>query len=106
MFEKLLEQVKQKCNITWYDEDTEARLKKIINSAIPTLTHKLGISQTVGFDFSANGAENTLFLNYCFYDWNHALNEFDDNYANEIAQIQQKYQVQYYLNNEDDTDEE
>lgn len=104
MFEKLLEQVKQKCNITWHDEDTEKRITKIVNSAIPTLKHKLGISQN-DFDFSEDGMENTLFLNYCFYEWNHALNEFDDNYSNDIAQIRAKYEVQYYLNHEDDDEE-
>ena len=104
MFETLLKQVKQKCNITWHDDDTEARLTRIVKSAIPTLKHKLGISQN-DFDFSEDGMENTLFLNYCFYEWNHALNEFDDNYSNEIAQIRAKYEVQYYLSHEDEDEE-
>lgn len=100
----LLAQVKRKLNITWQDDDTEARLQDIINSAIPTLIHKLGITDTA-FDFSLTGAENTLFLAYCLYEWNHSTNEFDTNYANEIAQIRAKYDVAYYLANEGEESE-
>lgn len=100
----LLEQVRRKLNITWSDEDTDKRLEDIINSAIPTLTHKLGITDT-SFDFSVQGAENTLFLAYCLYEWNHSTNEFDTNYANEIAQIRAKYDVAYYLANEGEESE-
>ena len=95
----LLEQVRRKLNITWSDEDTDKRLEDIINSAIPTVIHKLGITDT-SFDFSVQGAENALFLAYCLYEWNHSTNEFDTNYANEIAQIRAKYEVAHYLANE------
>ena len=90
----LLEQVKRKLNITWDDDDTNSRIEEIINSAIPSLKHKLGIFQT-DFDFSIAGVENTLFINYCLYEWNHCLNEFDGNYANDIAQAQAIWAVKY-----------
>ena len=91
----LLEQVKQKLNITWEDADTNALVKNIINSAIPTLKKKLGI---VGdFDFSVEGQENLLFKNYCLYEYNHSANEFDDNYSNEIAQVRAEHEVNNYL---------
>ena len=104
MSDRLLEQVKRKCNITWNDEDTNARLTDIITAAIPTLIHKLGIADPE-FDFSVPSAENTLFKNYCFYDWEHCLNEFDDNYKNEIAQIRAIHRVKYHKANEVVTDE-
>ena len=44
MNEKLTAQVKRKCNITWSDTETDARVEDIILSAIPVLIHKLGIS--------------------------------------------------------------
>ena len=104
--ENLIKQVKRKLNITWDDPETNARVEDIINSAIPTLTHKLGITDAF-YDFSIAGAENTLFLAYCLYEWNHATNEFDVNYHNEIAQIRAKYEVAYYLaNNESEGDDE
>jgi hypothetical protein len=95
--EKLLEQVKRKLNITWDDDETTARLEDIINSAIPDLKHKLGIADDENFDFSEAGPENTLFLAYCLYEWNHSLEEFDVNYSRMIAQIQTKREVVSYL---------
>ncbi len=73
MTETLKAQVKRKLNITWEDEETNARIDDIIALAIPDLIHKLGIADQ-NFDFSVAGAENALFLNYCLYEWNHAKN--------------------------------
>ena len=99
MTEALFEQVKRKLNITWEDDDTAARLNDIIASAIPDLIHRLGITDP-DFDFSGRGAENTLFLAYCLYEWNHALNEFEDNYASMIARVRAKHEVEQYLEGE------
>lgn len=92
---ELVLQVKRKLNITWSDADTDSRVNDIINTAIPDLIHKLGIANDE-FDFSEAGAENKLFLAYCLYEWNHCINEFDDNYANDIMQVQAKHEVKYY----------
>lgn len=104
MNERLLEIVKRKCNITWDDEDTNNRLKEIIEDAIPELIHSLGIADP-NFDFSRAGTERNLFRNYCFYEFNHRLNEFWDNYANDIAKVRAKNDVEYYLENEVNSDE-
>ena len=96
MANTLYEQVKGKLNITWEDEETTARVNKIINSAIPDLIHRLGITDP-DFDFSVDGAENTLFIAYCLYEWNHALNEFEDNYSKMIAQVRARHEVAQYL---------
>lgn len=95
MTEELLKQVKRKLNVTWEDVETSERIKDIINSAIPDLKHKLGIT-AADFDFSVAGTENTLFLAYCLYEWNHCLNEFDENYARLIAQVRARYAVERY----------
>lgn len=100
MTETLYEQVKRKLNITWEDEETSARVNRIINSAIPDLIHKLGITDA-DFNFAVDGAENTLFLAYCLYEWNHALNEWEDNYSQMIARIRAKYEVRQYLESEE-----
>lgn len=94
-----MHQVRLKLNITWDDEDTNKRITDIILAAIPTLKHKLGIADP-NFDFSTPGMENTMFLSYCLYEFNHAANEFDGNYANDIMQIRAKNEVLYYLENE------
>lgn len=100
MTETLFNQVKRKLNITWDDDDTTSRLNDIINSAVPDLLHKLGITDE-SFDFSVDGAENTLFLAYCLYEWNHTLNEFEDNYSKMIAQVRAKREVAQYLESEE-----
>lgn len=101
----LFSQVKRKLNITWDDTDTTTRIEEIIESAIPDLIHKLGITDSE-FDFSVAGAENTLFLAYCLYEWNHAINEFDLNYERMIAQVRAQHSVANYLASEGGADEE
>lgn len=104
MIEKLFAQVKRKLNITWNDDDTDTRVEEIIQSAIPALLHKLGIADP-NFDFSAPGMENNLLKMYCFYEWNHCLNEFDDNYSNDIAQVRAKHEVEFYKTEESANEE-
>ena len=99
----LIEQVKRKLNITWSDEETDKRVNDIIASALPILKHKLGIAD-VDYDFSAPGLENLLFLAYCMYEWNHAVNEFDANYANDIAQCRAIREVSHYKLQENEGD--
>lgn len=101
---KLFEQVKRKLNITWDDEDTKNRINEIIESAIPDLKYKLGITDE-DFDFSVPGTENTLFKAYCLYEWNHVIDEFDDNYANMIAQVQAKHEVANYSKETEESEE-
>lgn len=98
MNEALFEQVKRKLNITWEDTDTNARIEDIIASAIPDLKHKLGIAEP-DFDFAQSGVANTLFLAYCFYEFNHAINEFDENYARLIAQERARNEVKFFQDN-------
>lgn len=105
MTEKLVAQVKRKLNVTWSDEETDARVHEIILSAIPTMKHKLGIADDTDFDFAEAGTENTLFLSYCLYEWNHCVNEFDANYANDLLQTRQKYEVAHFRATEVTADE-
>lgn len=94
--EKLKQQVKRKLNITWEDDETNKRVDEIIESGIPYLIHKLGITDAT-FDFSVASTENTLFLAYCLYEWNHAVNEFEENYSKMIAQVRAINAVNEYL---------
>lgn len=98
----LVDQVKRKLNITWSDEETDGRVNDIIASAEPIMKRKLGISADATFDFSVPGSENMLFLAYCLYKWNHSENEFDGNYANDIAQCRSIHEVAHYLATEGD----
>ena len=91
----LIDQVKRKLDITWFDEETDRRVADIMESATPVLKHRLGITDPE-FDFSKAGQENMLFLALCLYEWNHSANEFWDNYADDIATCQAIHEVAYY----------
>lgn len=94
MNEELIEIVKQKCNITWNDDETNKRIEEIIEDALITVKNKVGIIEDI--DFSQAGSERNLFKNYCFYEWSNKISEFDRNYENEIMQLRQKYEVKQY----------
>lgn len=85
---------KRKLNITWEDEDTDARLSEIIEDGIVELADKIGISD--GFDFSQPGQERKLLLAYCLYGWSNALDDFERNYASDILQARERWEVDRY----------
>lgn len=101
----LIDQVKRKLDITWVDEDTDRRVQDIMESASPTLRHRLGIADD-SYNFEEPGQENRLFLALCLYEWNHAANEFWSNYADDIATCRDMHEVTYYKEKEGDSDAE
>lgn len=89
MEELLLQMLRNELFITWEDEETIMRLQRIILNAIPTMNYKLGAD----IDYSEDGIEQNLFINYCVYVYNGCANEFDTNYFNEIMQVRMRYEV-------------
>lgn len=89
MEETLLLLLRNELYITWEDEATDMKLQRIILNAIPTMNYKLGAT----IDYSMDGMEQNLFLNYCVYVYNNCTYQFDDHYFNEIMQIRQYYEV-------------
>lgn len=89
----LLQDLKDKLNITWDEEETNRKLESILENALAVMNYKLGADN---IDYVAPGMEHNLLLNYCMYVWNNCENEFDNNYLNEIYQIRHKYEVLNY----------
>lgn len=89
---ELTELVKRKLNITWSDTDTDARIVQIIEDGKSEIIDKVGIADPE-FDFSKPRQERKLLLAYCFYEWNHALDEFQVNYAEDILQARERWEV-------------
>lgn len=83
MSDVLLSEVKRKLNITWDDDATDARLTDIIANMRPAVARLCGHADGVGA-FESPGAERTLLVNACFYEWNHQFDEFKANYADDI----------------------
>lgn len=92
--ETLIGQVKDKCRITWSDEATERVIKEeIIPSACSIVRFKLGIPEATAFDFSEAGLEHVIFLNYCYYSWHDAEDDFERNFAADIAHARRLWEV-------------
>lgn len=81
----LLYEVKEKLLISWEDNDLE--VKRIIIRAANYIQSKVSQEITINSDFEGYD----LFLERCRYDWNNALDEFEQNYASEILSFIQLY---------------
>lgn len=95
----LAEQVRRKLRITYSDPDTDERVDDIMEQADADLRGLLGIDDD-GFSFAQPGTEQVLFLAYCFYEWNDALDDFGANYATKIAQCRDRWLVKQYVEEE------
>ena len=84
-----VDQVKRHLNITWTDEDTNAKVIDMMLDAEIALNHKLGAEA----NYFTPGPERRLYLNYLLYAYNDCLNEFDAAYRAEILQIRHRYEV-------------
>lgn len=92
----LLEKVKRKCYITDTNELTTLRLKDIIKNANTKIKRMIGLDEDFDFEEEGNEEELDLLLNYCWYDWNDASNEFKTNYLGDINSVRQKHEVSQY----------
>ena len=90
----LVGQVKDKCKITWNDETTERVVKdEIVPTACSTVRFIIGIPDEVDFDFSKPGIEHRIFLNCAYYAWHDAEDDFERNYAVDIAHARRLWEV-------------
>ena len=91
---ELVAQVKRKIRVTWKDDATEARIvEDMIPSGMADIRLKVGIPDDADVDFSAPGQENKLLLAWCYYEWNDAVDDFEANYAIDIAQARRRWEV-------------
>ena len=100
--EKNMAVVKRHLNITWDDEDTNAKLENIIKDARIALDHQLGISAGIEVNYFNPGMERRLFLAYILYAWNDALDEFDSAYKSEIIKLRGIYAVKRRRSKDED----
>lgn len=91
---KLVGQVKDKCRITWEDEATERVIRdELVPTACSVIRFKVGIPDDAEFDFSEPGLEHRLFLNLCYYAWHDAEDDFERNYAADLAHARRVWEV-------------
>ena len=97
--DELTRQVKSKLALTWDDEITDERIADVIASAKVYLTERLALPPD--FDFSTPGPENTLFLTYCYYEYNDAADEFETNYQAILNAVRRTWEVKAYVKEEE-----
>lgn len=86
----LVDKVRRKLRVTYRDDEVDERIDEIMEQADLDLRSMLGITDS-SFDFNAAGAERALYLAYCFYEWNDALDDFEVNYADKIAKCRDRW---------------
>ena len=84
----LLSEVKEHLQITWDDENDE--LQRMIERGKARIDDLAGAT----FDYTKPGLAQELFLNYCRYSYNNALEYFEENFHREILRLQLKTGVE------------
>lgn len=87
---ELVDKVRRKLRVTYQDDEVDGRIAEIMEQADLDLRSMLGITDS-SFDFNAAGTESALYLAYCFYEWNDALDDFEVNYAEKIAKCRDRW---------------
>ena len=78
----LLERLKERLKITWDDEDI--LLINILERAEKSLNALMGVE----LNYNIPGPAQELLLERCRYDYNNALEYFEQNFAQEILRLQ------------------
>lgn len=89
---ELLAGAKLWCNITWSDEDTDAKVSALIASGEAYIDGKLGIPA----DYTVSGEPLTLLCEYVRYGLSDALDVFESNYLNRLLAMQHERKVAAY----------
>lgn len=86
----LVDKVRRKLRVTYRDDEVDERIDEIMEQADADLRSMLAITEH-SFTFEDGGTEQALFLAYCFYEWNDALDDFEVNYAEKIAKCRDRW---------------
>lgn len=78
--------VRRKCNVSWDDQDTSARLEDVVEKVSSRLAPLLGFESSHAFS-SSDGQSWGLFLDGCLYEFSDAWDDFTENYAREIQSV-------------------
>lgn len=89
---QILADIETALNITWDDEATHARIRRLIEDGMAYLNDKRGEPG----DFTTPGYPRTLLTEYVRYARDEALDVFENNYQSLILAMQNERQVQAY----------
>ena len=95
----LLAAAKTYLQITWTDEETDARLTQLILTGKDYLNNKCSEEM----DYSTPGVVQTLLFEFVRYGRDGALDVFENNYRSLILALQHERMVTVYVSSETDT---
>ena len=78
----MLQEIKDYLKITWNDEDVT--IQGSIDRGQSNLNELVGAE----LDFLTEGQARSLLFNYCRYDYNNAVEYFEENFQREILRLQ------------------
>ena len=85
----LLEDVKNRLNITWSDQATDKRIRGLIAEGTAYLDSKAGTAM----EYQRDGLARTLLMEYARYARDEALDVFENNYRHMILAMQAGVEV-------------
>lgn len=80
----MIEELKQRLQITWDDENTAKNLERSLASSKEYLEYIAGTN----IDFDNSPFCKSLLLERCRYDYNNAIEYFEINFQKELTQLQ------------------
>ena len=80
----MLQEIKDYLKITWNDEDVT--IQGIIDRGQSNLNELVGAE----LNFLVEGQARSLLFSYCRYDYNNAVEYFEENFQREILRLQLK----------------
>ena len=89
----LLDLCRLELQITWNDDDTNARIVNNIKNAITFINDKTGAEIS---DFMAGGKANALFLAYVRRAQSGDTSTFEKDYLSDIVGLQTEFEVKTY----------
>lgn len=93
---ELIDEAKERCNITWTNTATDSRIKNLVDEATAEMNNLLGSSNTNTIDYSKDLVARDLLLNLILYKWNEQADKFRDAYQQQIIECRRTYDVAFY----------
>ena len=88
--DELLSEVKNFLDITWEDQETDAKLMGQIRRGIAYITEKTGVEASVFSGESVDDRAQELLFNYLLYARAGAIDQFVQNYSYELNSLRRR----------------
>lgn len=93
LYSALLDCCRLELQITWQDDDTNARIVNHIKNGVNYIQNKCGVTDD---DFLAGGKANALLLAYVRRAMSGDTSTFEADYLSDILDLQMEFEVENY----------